>query len=98
MHRPRVDLRIFFRIFPATVKEVSVMIYQLSLPDKTGGRTVSESPQSITDEVFLSLKHPLQRRRFILALFFALILFPLIAAGLVAGTVVLIVPLIALLL
>jgi hypothetical protein len=59
---------------------------------------VSESPQSISEEAFLSLKHPLQRRRFILALFFALILFPLIAAGLVAGTVVLIVPLIALLL
>jgi hypothetical protein len=59
---------------------------------------VSESPQSISEQEFLSLKHPLQRRRFILALFFALILFPLIAAGLVAGTAVLIVPFIALLL
>jgi hypothetical protein len=51
-----------------------------------------EPLQAIPDEVFLSLKHPLQPRRFALALFFALLLFPLIAAGLVAGTVVLIVP------
>ncbi len=57
-----------------------------------------ESPQSITKEAFLALKHPLQRRRFALALFFALILFPLIGAGLVAGTVVLVVPLFAFLL
>jgi hypothetical protein len=57
-----------------------------------------ESLQEITTEAFLTLKHPLQPRRFALALFFALILFPLIGAGLVAGTVVLIVPLIAFLL
>ena len=57
-----------------------------------------EPLQAIPDDVFLSLKHPLQPRRFALALFFALILFPLIAAGLVAGTVFLIVPLIAFLL
>lgn len=57
-----------------------------------------ESPQSITNEAFLALKHPLQRRRFALALFFALILFPLIGAALVAGTVVLVVPLFAFLL
>lgn len=54
-----------------------------------------EAPQSISKEEFLALKHPLQRRRFALALFFALILFPLIAVGLVAGTVVLVVPLFA---
>jgi hypothetical protein len=59
---------------------------------------VSELLEAIADEVFLSLKHPLQPRRFGLALFFALILFPLIAAGLVAGTVVLIVPFFAFLL
>jgi hypothetical protein len=59
---------------------------------------VSEPLQAIADDSFLSLKHPLQLRRFALALFFALILFPLIAAGLVAGTVVLIVPLFAFLL
>jgi hypothetical protein len=45
--------------------------------------------------MFLSLKHPLQPRRFALALLFALILFPLIAAFLVAGTAVLLVPLVA---
>jgi len=52
-----------------------------------------EPLQVMGDETFLSLKHPLQTRRFALALFFALILFPLIAAGLIAGTVVLLVPL-----
>jgi len=57
-----------------------------------------ESPQSITKEAFLALKHPLQRRRFALALFFALILFPLIAAALVPGTVVLVVRFLAFLL
>ena len=45
-----------------------------------------EPLQVMGDETFLSLKHPLQTRRFALALFFALILFPLIAAGLIAGT------------
>jgi hypothetical protein len=59
---------------------------------------VPESPQSIAKEAFFALKHPLQRRRFALALFFALILFPLIGVGLVAGTVVLVVPLFAFLL
>ncbi len=57
-----------------------------------------ESTRSITKEEFLSLKHPLQRRRFALALFFALILFPLIGVALVAGTVVLLVPFFAFLL
>jgi hypothetical protein len=59
---------------------------------------MAEPLPEIADQVFLSLEHPLQPRRFALALFFALILFPLIAAGLVAGTVFLIVPLIAFLL
>jgi hypothetical protein len=59
---------------------------------------VPESPQTISTEAFLALRHPLQRKRFALALFFALILFPLIGAALVAGTVVLVVPLFALLL
>src|ERR1700747_803697 len=58
---------------------------------------MSEPLQAIADDSFLSLKHPLQPRRFALALFFALILFPLIAVGLVAGTIVLLVPLFALL-
>src|SRR5690242_13244534 len=59
---------------------------------------MSEPLQVIADDVFLSLKHPLQPRRFALALFFALMLFPLIAIALAAGTVVLIVPFIAFLL
>jgi hypothetical protein len=52
----------------------------------------------ITDQVFDSLRHPLQHRRFVLALVFALILFPVIATGLVVGSVFLVVPLIGLLL
>lgn len=59
---------------------------------------MAEPLQAIADDVFLSLKHPLQPRRFALALFFALILFPLIAATLLAGTVVLLVPFFAFLL
>ena len=46
----------------------------------------------LSDEFLCSLRHPIQPRRFALALFFALILFPLIAIGLAAGTVILIVP------
>jgi hypothetical protein len=57
-----------------------------------------DSTQVLTKEEFLALKHPLQRRRFALALFFALILFPLIGLALVAGTVVLLVPFFAFLL
>lgn len=57
-----------------------------------------DSTQVLTKEAFLALKHPLQRRRFALALFFALILFPLIGVALVLGTVVLLVPFFAFLL
>jgi hypothetical protein len=56
---------------------------------------MADSPQSLTREAFHSFKHPLYPRRFALALFFALILFPLIGAALVAGTLVLVVPLLA---
>jgi hypothetical protein len=56
---------------------------------------MADSSQTLTREAFRSFKHPLYNRRFALALFFALILFPLIGAGLVAGTVVLVVPLFA---
>jgi hypothetical protein len=49
----------------------------------------------ITDRLFYVFAHPLYRRRFHLALVFAIILFPVIAAGLILGTLVLIVPLIA---
>jgi hypothetical protein len=56
---------------------------------------MADSSQVLTREAFRSFKHPLYNRRFALALFFALMLFPLIAAGLVAGTIVLVVPLFA---
>jgi len=46
----------------------------------------------ISDRAFRALEHPLQRRRFYLALAFAILLFPLIAIGLVLGTIVLVVP------
>src|SRR5581483_138240 len=53
---------------------------------------MSEPMQSIPDETLLSFKHPLQPKRFGLALFFALILFPLVGVCLVVGSVFLIVP------
>ncbi len=56
---------------------------------------MADSPQVLSKEAFRSFKHPLYPRRFALALFFALLLFPLIGAGLVAGTIVLVVPLFA---
>ena len=56
---------------------------------------MADSPQTLTKEAFRSFKHPLYPRRFALALFFALLLFPLIGAGLVAGTIALVVPLFA---
>lgn len=59
---------------------------------------MAEPLQALDNDTFFSLKHPLQPRRFALALFFSLILFPLIALGLIAGTVVVIVPFIAFLL
>lgn len=52
----------------------------------------------INDRLFYAYAHPLYNRRFYLALLFAMILFPIIAAGLIAGTVFLVVPLFALLL
>jgi hypothetical protein len=53
---------------------------------------MADSPQVLTKEAFRSFKHPLYPRRFALALFFSLLLFPVIAAALVAGTIVLVVP------
>ncbi len=53
-------------------------------------------PAIISDRLFYAFAHPLQNRRFYLALVFSILLFPLIAAGLIAGTIVLIVPAIAL--
>lgn len=57
---------------------------------------MSTEHKPMSKRVFFALAHPLQKRRFYLALFFSIILFPLVAIGLVAGTVFLIVPLIAL--
>src|SRR5262249_6224691 len=55
-------------------------------------------PEVMSDRLFYAYAHPLYRRRFHLALVFAIILFPLIAIGLIAGTVFLVVPLFAFLL
>ena len=49
----------------------------------------------LSDEYLCSLRHPIQPKRFALALFFALILFPLIAIALAVGTIALIVPFLA---
>lgn len=53
--------------------------------------------QHIDDELFFAVAYPHQKRRFYLALVFSVLLFPLIAVAMVAGTVFLIVPFIALL-
>jgi hypothetical protein len=54
--------------------------------------------EPISGRAFYAYAHPLQKRRFYLALVFSIMLFPLIAAGLIAGTVFLIVPAVAFLL
>ena len=59
---------------------------------------MSERQTPIADDVFYTIAHPSQEPRFYLALVFSIILFPLIAIGLVVGTIVLVVPVIALLL
>jgi hypothetical protein len=52
----------------------------------------------MNNQTFYFYAHPLQKRRFFLALIFATVLFPLVALALIAGTLVLIVPIFALLL
>src|SRR5579862_8268920 len=59
-----------------------------------GGRMPTDTGQ-ITDRLFYVFAHPLYRRRFHLALVFSIILFPVIAVALIAGTIFLVVPLIA---
>jgi hypothetical protein len=54
---------------------------------------MTTDPKFVSYNVFRALEHPLQKQRFVLALIFAIMLFPLIAAGLIFGTIVLIVPL-----
>ena len=58
---------------------------------------MSDKPNVLSAEQFYALAHPKQNRRFYLALVFSVLLFPVIAALLVAGTVFLVVPLIVLL-
>jgi TonB family protein len=58
---------------------------------------MSTDIERMDDRTFYYYAHPLRRRRFYLALVFATLLFPLVALGLIAGTIFLIVPLIALL-
>src|SRR5258708_6109298 len=57
---------------------------------------MSTNIERMDDRTFYYYAHPLRRRRLYLALVFATLLFPLIAIGLAAGTIVLIVPLFAL--
>jgi hypothetical protein len=59
---------------------------------------MSASIERIDDQAFYAYAHPKRRRRFYLAVVFATLLFPLIAALLIAGTLFLIVPFVALLL
>lgn len=50
---------------------------------------------AMSAETFYSYAHPLYNRRYYLALIVSLLLFPLIAVALIAGTIVLVVPLLA---
>jgi hypothetical protein len=59
---------------------------------------MSGNPEVMNDQTFYRFAHPSQKRRFYLALVFATLLFPLVAVALIAGTLLLIVPIIALLL
>jgi hypothetical protein len=60
------------------------------------GGDMSAKPTAMSDEQFYALAYPKQNRRFYLALVFSVLLFPLIAALLVAGTVFLVVPFVVL--
>jgi hypothetical protein len=57
---------------------------------------MSINHEAMSDRAFYAFAHPLQNRRFYLALVFSIILFPLIALALIASTVFLVVPLVAL--
>lgn len=63
-----------------------------------GGTAMATIREPMDDKTFYGYMYPLQNRRYYLALGFSIILFPLIAAGLIAGTIFLIVPAAALLL
>ena len=49
----------------------------------------------MSDQEFYAFSHPFQKSRFYMALVFAIILFPVVAIGLIAGTVFLVVPMVA---
>jgi hypothetical protein len=59
---------------------------------------MATSPVRMSNETFYGYMHPLQNRRYYLALVCSIILFPLIAIGLIAGTIFLVVPIVAFLL
>src|SRR5436190_24352496 len=59
---------------------------------------MATDPIAMNNETFYGYMYPLQNRRYYLALVCSIILFPIIAVGLIVGTVVLIVPFIAFLL
>lgn len=61
--------------------------------------TPVDSPvEAMTSQAFYGYMYPLQNRRYYLALVFSILLFPLIAVGLILGTIFLVVPFVALLL
>jgi hypothetical protein len=59
---------------------------------------MATNPVAMSNESFYGYMYPLQNRRYYLALVFSIVIFPVIAVGLIVGTVFLIVPLVALLL
>jgi len=59
---------------------------------------MSPNTEAMTTQVFYRFVHPSYKRRFYLALVFATLLFPIIAIALIAGTLALIVPVVALVL
>jgi hypothetical protein len=56
---------------------------------------MATNAEAMTAATFYGYMHPTQNRRYYLALVCSILLFPIIAVGLVAGTIVLVVPLIA---
>jgi hypothetical protein len=63
-----------------------------------GGDTMATDPGVMSNEAFYGYMYPHQNRRYYLALVCSIVIFPVIALSLIVGTIVLIVPLVALLL
>jgi hypothetical protein len=57
---------------------------------------MAATPVAMSDETFYGYMYPCQNRRFYLALVCSIVLFPLVAAGLILGMVAFVVPLVAL--